>query len=256
MNNVSQKKKVLVVGNSHAACLKRAYDLADNTINSKIDLSFAVCSGGTGPYFEIDDSSRLIPLKEFGDKASYAPEEVKDIPVNSYDAVVIASLGRVFGGIGANEPVVKSCFVADFGIERAAEDLPVVSMSCFRDSMRHWLNFLPGTSLVNMLSENVDIPIFIQPYPYYSEEVINQERFILNEIYTNPKGMYDFLVDIKDSWLNDLCEKNECYLLSYPQAATDGIFTQSRFIKSEDLIHPTDQYGIEVLKNIVIQICS
>ena len=255
MNNVSQKKKVLVVGNSHAACLKRAYDLADNTINSKIDLSFAVTSGGTGPYFVINDEFTLEPLKGFAEKASFYPEDKKNVPITSYDAIVVASLGRVFGGIGANEPVVKSCVVADFGIKQTEENLPVVSLSCFKDSLTYWLDTLPGSSIVAALRK-VDIPVFIQPYPYFSEAVFNHEKFILREIYDEPKGMYNFMIDVKNSWLSELCDNNGCTLLEYPDAATNGMFTHSKFIKSEDLIHPTDQYGVEVLKNIVAHVFS
>lgn len=242
----SSRTKILVIGNSHAACLKRAHEL----ISVNYSISFAVMSGGTGPYFCVDEEKKLSVLHEYGEEPYYTPDDAACLPLDSYDVIVFSALGRVFGGIGAREPVIESCQVEEFGLKALSKDGNLVSKACFKDCLVDWLNDLPITHLVKQVAALSDNIIYIQPYPYFSDEVLHHPEFILSKMYQRPAEIYSCIQNTKNEWLRDLCGQVGAELIEYPRDATVGQFVKSNFVKSKDLIHPTDHYGRLVLQDL------
>lgn len=246
--------KILLVGNSQLACLKKAHDL-DGTILGKIrDVHFFVTPGGTGPYLEISDDL-LLRVKKGGLNPKFPPREYPDgvskIPIIDYGAIVVSALGYLDGGYYYPNSITRQGVLNEFGPKPNQISNRPLSKSCYRRVIESSLLSQPGFLFLRELRERYRGKIIVQPFPLLSSSIAIHPNWPLNQMYESPREAHIFFSSSRDDFMEKLSKSHSFDLLAYPSDEwKQNCFTPSEFIGSPDGLHPDEKYGMLVIKQI------
>jgi hypothetical protein len=74
----------------------------------------------------------------------------------------------------------------------------------------------------------------------------------MNQLYNEPLKAYEFFCEARDEVLAKACTAAGATCLEYPPLISPGaLFTPAEFMLAADGLHPTSDYGLEVLRQIV-----
>ncbi len=243
--------KILILGNSQAGSLKKAYDAHKSIIGDVGEIYFYVLPGGTGPYLKVVDD-RFVQTVPNSKNPPYAdPPETPEMPISSFDAIVISALGYVDGGACYDSLMQRRAVLPEFGPIGAFQEEEFVSDHCYQQLfMNAWRTGHQGFILAASLKNNFDGPVFVQPFPHISSAIQEQEDWELRKLYKNYLGAHAFFTDTKESSLRSFEKEFGFTLLDYPAQTEDGAgFTDAKFMIG-DFVHPTPEYGALVLDQI------
>ena len=250
--------RILVAGNSHAGCVKRAYDQDENILNRFGDIFFYVTPGGTGPYFKVCSDGLLeVSVNLPNHPAYYSPDSTPYQTIESFDVIVICALGRVHGGVGMNNPLTEQGLIHRFGPKPNSIISTLISETCCREIVEQGLEQHEGTKFLRQLRDYTSVPIIVQPFPFYSEAVVEEEAWQMNILYENSSGANRFYCGLRDEFLKRICSELNVELLDYPETEwSKKCFTPRQFVYASDFIHPIDEYGRLFLKQVAQKIES
>lgn len=243
---------ILIIGNSQAGCLKKALDHSSESMFPTLKIAdWIVTPGGTGPYLEIKDNKLVVTRSDPRFPPRFTPSsDILDIDINQYSAIVICALGYIDGGFYYYNPISADKYfpISSFAHNIVCENQYPISQSCFKDVAKNRLSMQPGFMFFDELKRLYKGKIFVQPFPMLSSKIKTHENWHLAKIYEDPIPVNHFLLDLKDKFLNDICDYENIYLLPYPDESwrTSG-FTPSEFILDSDYLHPNNLYGSLVL---------
>ena len=123
-----------------------------------------------------------------------------------------------------------------------------ISESCFKDVAKNRLLRQSGFVFVNQLRRLYSGKIIVQPFPMLSSNIKSRDDWHLAKIYADPIAVSHILLEVKDRFLEEICDDSNSYLLPYPDKLwrKDG-FTPSQFMNESDYLHPNNLYGELVL---------
>lgn len=191
--------------------------------------------------------SSEINVKIPNHPAYFKPDSAPNIPVQEYDVIVVSALGRIFGGIGAADPIFEQGALVRFGPRENDVTDRLISDSCLNEVAVSWLERHQGIQLLRSLRNRTSVSIIVQPFPYYSEQVLEHPDWQMTKLY---KEAFDanFYSRLKDSYLRDICGSLGVKLLDYPDPEwSDRWLTPKELCRAPDLLHPTEEYGRQVL---------
>ena len=254
--------KILIAGNSQAACLKNALDSScDDEYTLLKNANWIVIAGGKGPNLKLNKD--LIEVESFNPRfpPRFHPSElVLNSSVSEYDVIVISALGFIDGGYLWENPISTISNISPVGLEVRDKDVePIpVSRSCFYEIAAAMFSpGMVGFRFLRQLRDTFGGKIIVQPFPLLSEEIISRDDWHLAKIYENPVAANEFMLKIKDDYLSNICSELSCDLLPYPNPQWREVgFTAREYSNAPDCVHPTDSYGAMVLAQLENQICA
>ncbi len=204
--------RILFAGNSHASCVKRAFDSRPEILAGH-DVFFFVTTGGAGPSFKLQgDEIRVI-----GDPVTRtSSEEVKSLPLSSYDVVVLSALGYVDGGFCYNNVITKQGLLFAYKPKGNEITSRYISRKCYEKVVFSSLRKQNGVRFLSSLRAVFDGKIMVQPMPIMSEMVRDDPRWALNQMYGDPIGAHEFFCRTRDEFLKTVCGEVSAELLPYP----------------------------------------
>jgi hypothetical protein len=243
--------KVLIAGNSQAGPLKVAHSAGSYDPSSGIVFEFYAVPGAPGPSFDICDD-RLKPIRFNTEFPPYAsPAAAKETPLSAYDAIVVSALGYIDGGFSYWCDISFQAVVAEFKPHRVPETSPLVAQSCFRDVLAFGLERHEGMKFLRELSKSYSGRILVQPFPYVSDALIDHAGWHVRSRYVDVLGFNQFLNDTRDEIMQRICDETGAKMLPRPMlSAREAAFTPARFMSERDCLHPTEEYGAQVLEII------
>ncbi|WP_198007895.1 glycosyltransferase family 32 protein [Methylovulum miyakonense] len=251
--------KVCVMGNSHLAALKLAWDelVVDNNRN---ELVFFGARANAMVHMEIRNGC-LFPTDELTKQdIIFTSGGLESIDFNGFDAVLLYGL--------ACDVRIFSLALATHKLENIEDpSRQVMTQACFtrvcQDVVSHNLLY----KLAAMVRSVVDLPIFISPSPFPSRECVNDPSkwdFLAgNYCQSIQKGYYD---GIKNAF-----QALQGIMIFQPEdTITDFLFTKPHFSSgsirlteglstahpADDYVHMNKSYGIEFLKDALNVISS
>ena len=247
--------KILVVGNSQAGCLKMALDHAEEReFPAMKTADWIVIPGGTGPNLRIKDNQFNITHFDPRYPPRYSPnKDILSSHINDYDLIIISALGYIDGGFFYNNKIASDalCPLSIFRRKAPNEHEYPLSESCFREVAINRLSMQPGFLVDNQLRIVYAGIILVQPFPMLSSDIEFHEGWHLAHVYKNPKKVNHFLLDLKDNYLQSICNEKNTYLLPYPNKLWRSTgFTPSKFMQESDYLHPKKSYGEAVLSQL------
>lgn len=239
--------RLLFAGNSHASCLKRAHDSHPGLL-SKCEVFFYVTTGGAGPLFTIKDNK----LNVIGAPVTrVSPEEVRGLPLNHYDVIVISALGYVDGGFCYNNVITKQGLLAAYRPKPNKVTNRYLSKNCYIQVISSSLRAQHGVQFLLNLRASFGGRIIVQPLPVMSEIVKGHPDWALNQMYDDPIGAHEFFSRIRDEFLANICKEVSAELLPYPIASwRNDLFAPAEFMSKDDGLHTLDSYGEMVIRQI------
>ena len=241
--------KVLVLGNSQAGALKRAYETRA-TRDSGIDLHFYVIPGGVGPDLDIVDDRLVLGAVSPKYPPYVLPVGTDTMPLSSFDAILVSALGYVDGGYAYKNAITVSGVLAEFGPRGPATVRAPVSDSCFAEMLAEGLEQQPGVRALRRLCSACGRPIFVQPFPHLSDQVAEHPDWGLAQWYDDPLGAHRVMAEAKEAALAALAEGTGARLLPYPVPHDANRMTPRAMMRETDGVHQSDAYGALVLDQL------
>lgn len=248
-NQSGDTLKVLLVGNSQAACIKRACDLRPGVLSKRAQLAFQVTPGGDGPYFTVENDRLSVISRWINPKhpPTAYPEGADRSSLSSYEAIVVSALGYVDGGFCYKNPIQRQGQLHQFlPRKNVISDRPI-SAACFRQIVFQGLLSQPGISFLSNLRSAYQGRIIVQPFPLVSDAMRSHADWPLSMMYSDPIGAHSFFCSTGQDALREICSAAGAELLPYPRAEwLEENFTPAEFMNARDGIHPNDAYGLMV----------
>lgn len=244
--------QVLIVGNSQASMLKQAHSSGLVATGSRLSLNFFVIPGGHGPYLTVRDD-RMVVFGSNPDYPPYAdPEDTPDRPLSGFDAVVVSALGYVDGGFAFNNPITTLATMPEFAPSPEATARELVSAACYRALVHSRLASHYGVRFLRELCDAFRGPVLVQPFPYASAALAEREDWRLRKDYDDYLGAHQIFATAKDAALASICDEAGARLLDYPDPEwRERAMTPAHLMRPGDCIHPTQEHGAMVLRQIV-----
>ena len=248
--------KILIIGNSHCACIKNAYDfLSRKNINclGGFAPSWIVVPGGWGPNIRVEDSKLSVTSIDADFPPKYWPnEDIMQAPIHDYDCIIISALCPVDGGwayknhLSSNDDMWPS-----FLEETQVTARTPVSRALYSEIVKAFFDITPGVQLVKSLrSYGYDRSVLIQPSPMPSKSLISHKGWHVRALYKEPIAANEFFHSIKNEYLAELSSDLNLTLLSYPLEICRGSdFTPDKYMEN-DMVHGNHMYGELVLAQI------
>ncbi len=250
--------KLLIAGNSQASCLKSAYDAYPGVMRG-LDVHFYVSPGGSGPYFDVqDDRLQILPwsVNERAPPRQH-PVGTSDIPLSSFDAIVVCALGYVDGGFAFVNPIIRQGVLHRFAPLASVDGPPLVSAQAMRSVVHHMLRQHHGMRFLAKLCAGYEGAVLVAPFPYLSEDIKTHQGWPLRQMYRDAEGANEFFAAVRDECLDAECSHLGATLLSRPaEAVVPGCFSSSSYMTSTDMVHPNHRYGRLILEVIRSQLPS
>jgi hypothetical protein len=218
-----------------------------------LDVHFFVSPGGTGPYFDVQDDRLEVLPWSVNDKAPprQHPAGTSDIPLSSFEAVVVCALGYVDGGFAFANPMIRQGVLHRFRPLKPVDVPSLVSTPVMTSVVHHMLGQHPGMRFLAKLRMGYAGPILVAPFPYLSEDIKTHEGWTLGQMYEDAAGANEFFAATRDQYLRAECARLGATLLSRPaEAVVQGCFSSSSYMTSTDMVHPNHRYGRLVLELI------
>lgn len=250
--------KLLIAGNSQASCLKSALDAQPGLLEG-IQPHFYVCPGGAGPFFDIQDDRLHVFPWGINEKAPprQHPEGTAQMPLSSFDAIVVSSLGYVDGGFTYVNPITRQGLMHAFGPKPNEYTDRLISKEACRSIVSHMIGQHHGVNFLRKLRQSYGGPVIVVPYPMLSENIVSHEGWALARMYEDPAGANAFFSDARDECLAQLCTTLGARLLQRPaEALTEGRFTRSALMSNTDMLHPLHTYGRLVLQRLSTELAA
>jgi hypothetical protein len=243
--------KLLIVGNSQAGCIKRAYDRIPEVLNSVADVYFYVISGGTGPYFQIK-SDRLVVEASNPKYPPYAiPEDARSLPLKNYDIIFVSALGYIDGGFAFVNQITRQGLLFDFGPKANPITDLLLSKSCYTRVIFDMLMAQSGFRFLESLRGAFGKRIVVQPFPLLSSLTRESSAWAMNQMYEQPLEAHKFFQGTRDEFVDLFCRERSIELLPYLRHEwTEDYFTPEALMRSGDCVHPTDEYGELVVRQL------
>ena len=248
-------RKICVIGNSHVAAVKLAYDnqeLLDN-------ISFYAIPGAGAPNFVID-GNQLVPLYEqdYGvsypanlSKGDWVRSDIKNVEseglsIQQYDAIFYLGVG-----LPAYRTHLKNShhYIKLTG-ESPCNHTGVVSESCFKAIFHHELMNTCNIQSLERLIAQFDRPIFISMAPIPSQDVLKQNDF--PKWLSNPKQFLAWCYQMQKRYLTErfIATGKARWLFDEETGADEWHFTDKKYAAKTDAWHMEQRYGDFVLSKI------
>ncbi|MFV1874456.1 hypothetical protein [Nioella sp.] len=245
--------KVLVIGNSQSAALKRAHEPRAENLRAKgFDCHFYVILGGSGPDFLIEDD-RLVPGKIVKTHPPFmSPAGTNEIPLKEFDALLISALGYFDGGFRHKNLITRAGVLADCRPRGEALKRPPVSHPCMAEIMAAALERQNGIRTLRRICETYVGPVFVQRWPHLSEAILDHQDWGLRLWYEAPAKAYRILAELRDSAMEEIANDIGARLLDYPDFDHPRGFSPRGMMRDSDYLHQSDAYA----DLIIDQLCE
>lgn len=243
---------VLFLGNSLLGSLFDFYKsqlLSDTLL--KYNCSFAMEIGGWGPGFKIIDDRLLLSSKATSGeiRSLVFPENLLNIPVSSFDAIVIVGVGAIGGGIGSSRSLCSFGKIYEFQPKVFDdEDLPPLTKFEFEKMASGFLAVQEGVRLVKSLRYFSSKKIMVEQ-PYLSNDIQDNHDWIISKIYHDPISAYRFFCSVRRRYLLDLAFNSEFELV--PAMFDDLGFTPREFVRHGDFFHTNSNHSELLFSKII-----
>ena len=244
--------KILIAGNSQSAALKIAHDTNPEIFSKIGEVFFYVIPGGEGPYLKVENDKLILTSSNKDWHPYAAPASTPDMPVSSFDAVMISALGYIDGGYLYKNAFLDVGILPEFEPLEELKDKEIISDHCYQKIVTsHWRNNTHGFSFAKSLQESFKGKVFVQPFPRVSSALQNNNWW-LRKCYKNYLGAHQFFSNAKDFSLRTLADEMGFNLLSYPTLTEDdakSAFTPEHLM-TDDCLHPKPEYAAIILKEL------
>lgn len=242
--------KVLFLGNSMLGSLYRTYK-EERSLFKNLDCSFAIDIGSWGPAFKIYDN-KIMP-SDRSDKEKYPekfyPDNLLEMPLSNFDAVVLISLGSIGGGLNDRKTPTTFGQLYDFQPKPNELTSRPVSKDEFIETLNGFLNVQGGIKLAKSLAALKFKRIVIVEMPYLSEKVITNPEWSLQKIYHDPISAYKFFCGVRREYLQKISEEFNLTLI--PALFEDVGFTPENFLREGDFFHTNQEYSKLILQKLL-----
>jgi hypothetical protein len=198
--------KICVIGNSHAAALKTAFDSAGRSINTAVD--FFALVGRDQPQLNVE-AGRLRRVSAFGETlTTVAGAAENGLDIAPYDGLVISACGCF---AARNEFIAADPQLHPLGCLYCADwiaddpDRPpvaaqLVSAAVFSAAVEGYVRNHASITLAFLLSEHFQGPVWLQPWPAPSRALKGDSAWFINARY-GPLGPRAWFAFFKAQWL-------------------------------------------------------
>jgi hypothetical protein len=245
--------KLLIIGNSQAGALKRAWEARHNAAETTgIEMFFNVIPGGIGPDFQVVDGR--LAVGSHGEKFPpyCTPPVTIDMSLNDFDAILISALGHFDGGFAYTNQITRAAVLADCGPRGEALKRAPVSDSCMGDLMAEMLELQPGIRTLRRVCAAYAGPIYVQRFPRISEAILEHANWGLRLWYEAPAKAHRILAELRDSAMEEIANDTGARLLDYPEFDHPRGFSPRAMMRDSDCIHQSDAYA----DLIIDQLCE
>ncbi|WP_069301057.1 SGNH/GDSL hydrolase family protein [Neptunicoccus sediminis] len=245
--------KLLVIGNSQAGAIKRAYDSRQPEFNTGgIEWFFYVVPGGFGPDFTIADGKLILGARSEKSPPFIKPKGTEKIPLDEFDAVFVSALGNTVGSYTYNNYFVQAGVLAECEPRGRALSLPPVSDHCYSSMIQALLERQSGIKTLRRISAAFDGPIYVQRFPLLSDAVRENPAWRLRQWYTKPIKAYNFLATECAMALATIAKETGAILLDYPDIDHPNGMSPQELMR-DDCIHQSDVYAGMILDQLVVK---
>ncbi len=242
--------RILITGNSQAACLKAANRIHPDILAATAAVAFYCIPGGHGPAFAIENGRlSLKGVRTNPDHPPFAdPPDTPETELASYDAILVSGLGRIGGGFGSPSDMMLRGVLHAFGPRETTVGAGLISSACYRHIIAAELSAQPGIGFLRRLRVAYSGRIFIQSFPRVTAAAADRADWCLNNIYRDAVGAHRFFSTTRDDFLRQLCDDLGAELLPYPeQASRPDHMTPPELMPNPDGLHPGPEFGRLVL---------
>jgi hypothetical protein len=240
---------ILFLGNSMLGSIYRTY-MQERSLFENLNCSFALDIGSWGPAFKVVNN-KITPSdrsnkEKYPDK--FYPENLLEISLSSFDAVVLVSLGSIGGGINERKTPVTFGQIYDYQPKKNDLTSRPISRDEFIDTLHGFLNVQGGIKLAKSLRTN-NLRTIIVEMPYLSKKIIDSPEWCLNKIYHDPISAYKFFCAVRKMYLQKMCVEFNIDLI--PALFDDIGFTPENFVRRNDFFHTNEDYAKLLLGKIL-----
>lgn len=249
--------KILVIGNSQAACLYSAFNSPHSSISLLKDADWIIAPSGQGPSIILENGcARASSLDQSLRLRMHPSDSVLKKQVYNYDLIIVSALGWFDGGHQWSTSITHghTHLPSTFRLCNNRE-FNVISHRCFQEVIFARLSQMPGFRFLNQIKEIFKGKIIVQPFPLISSGILERHDWKLSSTYEDPVGTYHYFLDLKDRYLVKVCEPDNCFLLGYPDSSwRKSGFTPEQFIRDPTFLHPSVEYYRLVLNQLDEQV--
>lgn len=244
--------KGLVLGNSHASCLKIAYD-KNYTNSTTLNLDFYITPGGYGPHFFIKNNLLEVPKFEINPKfpPRYSTESVLSTKINEYDFLIISALGFIDPGpVNSTNKITSLGCIYEFKpkLEFISSATPVSKQLVIKCA-NQLLSLQRGFRLLEEIKSTYKGIIVVQRSPNFSVDILDDPNWALQR-YERTLEAHNFFNAIRGKFLESVTVGENVFLLDHPEECMhESGLTTNEFMQ-KDKIHGNELYGVLVLNEI------
>jgi hypothetical protein len=248
--------KVLFVGNSFSLPLLKIYEDKNCALGKNYECSFAYSGGGWEPNFQVINDRLIVGEAKNGFKppTMFFPENLLEIPLQDYQAIVIGGLGYIASSSFSEASYITEYLIHEFEPKESI-GIPT-SKAMFIEIFNGVLMAQPGIKLLDYF-HSFQGKVIIYSQPLYNELIIDFDNWILNKIYKRPVDAINFLQMHRRKFLEEKCIKSNYILIK--EIFKSSLFTPSNFqIKnsSGDFLHGNDEYAKLLFEQIEISLLN
>lgn len=253
--------KICVLGDSHLAAFKLAWDELKGMWQANTELEFYGIAGADFISKVFLEDRCLVPKTEGGKRSFYNTSGGQEkLDISSYDAAIIVGLD------------CKINYLSDVFTTHKTYDMPpssssynnhVISLSCLTqvsmDSIRHSSMF----QIAGLIRSIVEIPIYVVPCPLPSVECLNDTSV---KSYSLSLNACESVLSCYYKSISDICNIHCAIFIPQPISTIERfIFTRNTFSRGSvrlggnlktmhpdnDYAHMNKEYGKVYLKSIL-----
>ena len=251
------KNKIGVIGNSHLAAFKLGWEIIKSDFPN-IDLVFFGSPATTMRSFEINENGLFPKTDILKENIKWTSDGFEYIP-KDMSGYILVGMGYSFLHLLALQKVHR---LFDYYDENSTHQL--ISESYFNKAMEGTLYNSNASTIVDMLKQITDAPMYYAPNPYPSISVVDDssdkyEYFKFTEIMERAFRYYNESVDTV------FTDKGVRFFSQPEETIVNSMFTRERYSKNsvklkrglkalhdpQDYFHMNDQFGAMSLRDIL-----
>jgi hypothetical protein len=159
-----------MIGNSHVAALKTAWNNSRPKLHAGFSLSFFAVQKAMFRHIALQDRVLVPEHDDVAAQLQARSDGLDRVEIDRYDAIVM-----VGSGFGIDLPDMRSlCGTLDQ--QRFMQVDHLVSQACFDAALEQSLEESPAIALIDRIRTVSEMPILMVPTPYFSERLLQSDE--------------------------------------------------------------------------------
>ena len=247
--------RICIIGNSHVAALKLAYDNQD----SAREFSFYAVPGAGAPNLQVV-KQKLFPIYGPDDGVTYPANlnegewvrsnikdaEICGVSLQDYDVIFY---------VGAGLPALRTTLKnshhhMNVNNNHISSSSTMVSESCYKAILRSELDITGNIKTLKRILENFNGRIFISLAPVPSRSVLEQSDF--PKTLAKPEEFLSWCYELQKDYIEEKFINNDNVQWLYNDClfSPRWTFTDKKYATLKDAWHMNERYGAEILSRI------